>query len=135
MSPLPPTVLVVDDEPVVRRLAYRILNAAGYRVLEASDGAEALEVLRNAPHKIDLVVVDAVMPNLDGAALSTAIFNEWPTQRVLLMSAHGEEVFGRLGLRRMSAPFLAKPFTDLELLAKVERAIREPLLSTAQPIS
>ena len=135
MSPLPPTVLVVDDEPVVRRLTYRILNAAGYRVLEASDGAEALEVLRNAPHKLDLVIIDAVMPNVDGAVLSTRIFAQWPTQRVLLMSAHGEEVFGRLGLRRMTAPFLAKPFTDTELLAKVERALNEPLLTTAQPVS
>ncbi|HET8622963.1 MAG TPA: response regulator [Gemmatimonadales bacterium] len=124
--------LVVDDEPVVRRLAYRILNDAGYRVLEASDGAEALEVLRAAPSRIDLVIVDAIMPNLDGAALSTEIFETWPTQRVLLMSAHGEEVFSRLGLKRMSAPFLAKPFTDEEMLSKVERALTEPLLVPTQ---
>jgi DNA-binding response OmpR family regulator len=127
------TVLVVDDEPVVRRLAYRILNGAGYRVLEASDGAEALDVIRASPSSIDLVIVDAIMPNVDGAALSTEIFSAWPTQRVLLMSAHGEEVFGRLGLRRMSAPFLAKPFTEEELLGKVERALGEPLLVPAQP--
>jgi DNA-binding response OmpR family regulator len=113
-------------------LAYRILNAAGYRVLEASDGAEALDVLRAAPSAIDLVIVDAIMPNVDGAALSTQIFDTWPTQRVLLMSAHGEEVFGRLGLRRMSAPFLAKPFTDEELLGKVQRALTEPLLVPSQ---
>ncbi len=131
----PRTVLVVDDEPVVRRLAYRILNAAGYRVFEASDGAEGLEVLRQAPGRIDLVIVDAVMPNVDGAILSTEIFETWPTQRVLLMSAHGEDVFSRLGLRRMSAPFLAKPFTEEELLAKVDRALTEPLLSPAQPAS
>lgn len=125
--------LVVDDEPVVRRLVYRILNAAGYRVLEASDGAEGLEVLREAPGRVNLVIVDAVMPNLDGAALSTHIFETWPAQRVLLMSAHGEEVFGRLGLKRMTVPFLNKPFTDDELLAKVERALTEPLLAAAQP--
>jgi DNA-binding response OmpR family regulator len=128
-------VLVVDDEPLIRRLAYRILNAAGYRVFEASDGAEGLEVLRQAPGRIDLVIVDAVMPNVDGAVLSTEIFETWPTQRVLLMSAHGEEVFSRLGLRRMTAPFLAKPFTDEELLAKVDRALTEPLLTPAQPAS
>ena len=133
MHGLTSTVLVVDDEPVVRRLAYRILNAAGYRVLEASDGAEALDVLRASPSSaIDLVIVDAIMPNLDGAALSTQIFDTWPTQRVLLMSAHGEEVFSRLGLRRMSAPFLAKPFTDEELLSKVDRALTEPLLVPTQ---
>lgn len=131
----PLTVLVVDDEPLIRRLAYRILNAAGYRVFEASDGAEGLEVLRQAPGRIDLVIVDAVMPNVDGAVLSTEIFETWPTQRVLLMSAHGEEVFSRLGLRRMTAPFLAKPFTDEELLAKVDRALTEPLLTPAQPAS
>ena len=132
MQGLASTVLVVDDEPVVRRLAYRILNDAGYRVLEASDGAEALEVLRAAPSRIDLVIVDAIMPNLDGAALSTKIFETWPTQRVLLMSAHGEEVFSRLGLKRMTAPFLAKPFTDEEMLSKVERALTEPLLVPTQ---
>ena len=135
MSPLPQTVLVVDDEPIVRRLAYRILNAAGFRVFEASDGAEGLEVLRQAPGRIDLVIVDAIMPNVDGATLSTEIFDTWPTQRVLLMSAHGEEVFSRLGLRRLRAPFLAKPFTDEELLAKVVRALTEPLLPAAQAVS
>ena len=135
MSVAPPTVLVVDDEPVVRRLAYRILNAAGYRVFEASDGAEALEVLRQAPGRIELVIVDAIMPNMDGATLSTEIFDTWPAQRVLLMSAHGEEVFSRLGLRRMRAPFLAKPFTEAEMLAKVERALTEPLLPAAQAAS
>jgi DNA-binding response OmpR family regulator len=132
MSVAPQTVLVVDDEPVVRRLTYRILNASGYRVFEASDGAEALAVLEHAPGRIDLVIVDAVMPNLDGATLSARIFETWPTQRVLLMSAHGEDVFGRLGLERMRAPFLAKPFTDEELLGKVERALSEPLLASAQ---
>ncbi|HEX2450550.1 MAG TPA: response regulator [Gemmatimonadales bacterium] len=133
MQGLALTVLVVDDEPVVRRLAYRILNSAGYRVLESSDGAEALDVLRASPTAIDLVIVDAIMPNVDGATLSTEIFDTRPTQRVLLMSAHGEEVFSRLGLRRrMNAPFLAKPFTDAELLAKVERALTEPLLVPAQ---
>ena len=135
MSLMPQTVLVVDDEPVVRRLVYRILNAAGFRVFEASDGAEGLEVLREAPGRIDLVIVDAIMPNVDGATLSTEIFDTWPTQRVLLMSAHGEEVFSRLGLRRMRAPFLAKPFTDEELLAKVDRALTEPLLPAAQAVS
>ncbi len=134
-SSSPQTVLVVDDEPVVRRLAYRILNAAGYRVLEASDGAEALEVLQVAPGRVDLVVVDAVMPNMDGAALSSTIFDTWPAQRVLLMSAHGEEVFSRLGLRRMRAPFVAKPFTTDELLSKAERALSEPLLVAAQDSS
>jgi two-component system cell cycle sensor histidine kinase/response regulator CckA len=135
MSPLPQTILVVDDEPVVRRLAYRILNAAGYRVLEAADGAEALTVLREARGPVDLVVVDAVMPNVDGATLTGRIFDDWPSQRVLLMSAHGEDVFGRLGLQRMRAPFLGKPFTDEELLAKVSRALAEPLLTPAQPAS
>ncbi len=120
---------------MVRRLTYRILNAAGYRVLEASDGAEGLEVLRRAPGKVDLVIVDAIMPHVDGATLSIEIFETWPAQRVLLMSAHGEEVFSRLGLRRMSAPFVAKPFTDEELLAKVDRALAEPLLAAAQPHS
>jgi two-component system, cell cycle sensor histidine kinase and response regulator CckA len=135
MSPVPQNVLVVDDEPVVRRLAYRILNAAGFRVFEASDGAEALEVLQHAPGRIDLVIVDAIMPNVDGATLSARIFESWPTQRVLLMSAHGEDVFGRLGLDRMRAPFLSKPFTDGELLGKVERALTEPLLPSAQSVT
>jgi two-component system cell cycle sensor histidine kinase/response regulator CckA len=135
MSIAPQTILVVDDEPVIRRLTYRILNTAGYRVFEASDGAEALAVLEHAPGRIDLVIVDAVMPNLDGATLTARIFENWPAQRILLMSAHGEDVFGRLGLDRMRAPFLAKPFTDDELLGKVGRALSEPLLASTQSAS
>src|SRR5688572_33316699 len=95
MSPVPQNVLVVDDEPVVRRLAYRILNAAGFRVFEASDGAEALEVLQHAPGRIDLVIVDAIMPNVDGATLTARIFESWPTQRVLLMSRSEERRVGK----------------------------------------
>jgi len=116
-------ILVVDDEEVVRRLAFRLLSSEGFRVLEAANAEEALSVLRMTRHPIHLVVLDALMPHTDGAKLAFQILERWPEQRLLLMSAHAAEVFYRLGLSE-SYPFLAKPFTRDELLLKVQEGLR-----------
>jgi DNA-binding response OmpR family regulator len=116
--------LVVDDEPVVRRLTHRLLNEEGYRVFEAADAHEALLVLRTARQAINLVILDAVMPRTNGAELGLRILEGWPDQRLLFMSAHPAEVLNSLGLDHLSYPFLAKPFTRDELFAKVLEGLR-----------
>jgi DNA-binding response OmpR family regulator len=119
------TVLVVDDEPVARRIASRILSEEGYRVLEADGPEEALQVLGEARGRVDLVVLDVVLRGgADGVALTMDILAEWPNQRVLYMSAHPAEVLARHGLKDLDVPFLAKPYTRAELLAKVGAALR-----------
>lgn len=120
------TVLVVDDIRLARRIAVRILSEEGYRVLEADGADEALEVLSEARGRVDLVVLDVVMPKGDGVALTKSIRAEWPDQRLLYMSAHPAEILARHGLEDLDVPFLAKPYTRVELLAKVKSALRHP---------
>jgi DNA-binding NtrC family response regulator len=120
------TVLVVDDIRLARRIAVRILSEEGYRVLEADGADEALEVLSEARGRVDLVLLDVVMPNGDGVALTKSIRAEWPDQRLLYMSAHPAEIMARHGLKDLNVPFLAKPYTRTELLTKVGSALRHP---------
>lgn len=118
--------LVVDDERVARRIASRILTEEGFRVLEADGAAEAVEVLGQARGRVDLVMLDVVMPGTDGVELTQAILAEWPEQRLLYMSAHPAEILVRHGLEDLDVPFLAKPFSRGELLQKVKSALRRP---------
>lgn len=118
------TVLVVDDVRLARRIAVRILSEEGYRVLEADGADEALEVLSEARGRVDLVLLDVVMPNGDGVALAKSIKEEWPDQRLLYMSGHPAEIMARHGLKDLNVPFLAKPYTRVELLTKVRSALR-----------
>jgi two-component system, cell cycle sensor histidine kinase and response regulator CckA len=120
------TVLVVDDVRVARRIAVRILSEEGYRVLEADGADEALEVLSEARGRVDLVLLDVVMPNADGVDLTNSIRAEWPDQRLLYMSGHPAEILARHGLKDLKVPFLAKPYTRTELLTKVGSALRHP---------
>jgi DNA-binding response OmpR family regulator len=117
------TVLVVDDRRMARRLASRILSEEGFRVLEADGTDEAMEVLAQARGRVDLVVLDIVLQHGDGVALGREIHAEWPDQALLYMSAFPAEVMAQYGLESLDVPFLAKPFTRGELLAKVSEAI------------
>ena len=116
-------ILVVDDERVSRRVAYRILSEEGYRVLEAENYPETISVLSQARGRIDLVMIDVVMPECDGVELARRVLEEWPDQRILYMSAHPAEVLMRHGLASLDVPFLAKPYTRDEALAKVREAL------------
>jgi two-component system, cell cycle sensor histidine kinase and response regulator CckA len=116
------TILVVDDERMSRRLASRLLSEEGYRMLEADGAPEALEVLHQVGGRVDLLVLDVVMPGCDGVELGRRILELWPDQRILYMSAHPAEVV-RHGLDQLDVPFLPKPYTRDEALAKVRDAL------------
>jgi two-component system, cell cycle sensor histidine kinase and response regulator CckA len=117
------TVLVVDDRRMARRIASRILSEEGFRVLEADGKEEAMEVLAQARGRVDLVILDVVLHEGDGVALGRDIRAEWPDQQLLYMSAFPAEVMAQHGLKTLDVPFLAKPFTRGELLAKVFEAL------------
>jgi CheY-like chemotaxis protein len=126
-TPLPPTIptiLVVDDEPVSRRVAYRTLSEQGCRVLEAASAGETLDALRMMGRPVDLVLLDVVMPGTDGVELAEQIFAEFPDQRILFMSAWPAQVLAERGLQDLRVLFLAKPYTRAELTAKVGEALR-----------
>lgn len=139
----PRSVLVVDDIPAVRRSVSLLLSAAGYRVFEASDGAEALDVLQAASDlargrmrpeagPVDLVLTDVMMP-FGGVALVQEIRARWPGQRLLYMSAYPAETILAEGMRTLDAPFLSKPFKPDELLGKLWEAFQTPAPGRATP--
>jgi two-component system, cell cycle sensor histidine kinase and response regulator CckA len=117
------TILVVDDERITRRVAYRILSEEGYRVFEAASAEEAMSVLDMAHRYVHLVILDVVMPVVDGVELGREILARWPSLRLLYMSAHPAEVLMEHGLTDLHVRFLAKPFTHDELLARVQQAL------------
>jgi DNA-binding response OmpR family regulator len=121
--PLIRTVLVVDDAGVIRRLSFRVLSEAGYRVFEAAGAVEALEVLSMLHGRVDVVLLDVVMPEVNGVDLLRLIREKWSEPSILFMSAFPAEVLAREGLKDLRVQFLAKPFTRAELLGAVRGAL------------
>ena len=121
------TVLVVDDEEMVRRLAARMLAGLGYRVLEARSGQEAVRLLRRGAHRIDGVLTDVAMPGIGGRELGETIARCWPQIRVLYMSGFAANRMFTEGALDPSVPFIQKPFTSEQLGRRV-REILAPQL-------
>lgn len=119
-------ILVVDDEPAIRRFAARILLGEGYVVHEAGDGAEALAFITAVGAAVDVVVSDIVMPRLNGVELIQALATTHPTLPVILMTGYGA---GALAERGIAAPcaVLAKPFAAERLVEEVRRCVKERL--------
>ncbi len=118
------TILVVDDEEAVRRLASRMITWMGHQALEARHGREALATIEEHNGPIHLVVTDIKMPGMNGRELGRIIEERWPGKPILYMSGFASEVF-RDGLLETGAPFLAKPFTQDDLASRV-RAMLGP---------
>ena len=116
------TILVVEDEPVVRRLTVRALAERGYRVLEAEDGESALVVAREHTGDLQLLVTDVVMPGMNGKDLADRLTAERPDLRVLYISGYAEHAVVRQGVLVEGIAFLSKPF-DLNELARTVREV------------
>ena len=116
------TILLVEDEAVLRGLVARILREAGYLVLEAGDAGEALTVSESYPGVIDLLLTDIVMPRTSGHELAEQVTRQRLFARTLLMSGYTRELAG--GPADVpSGGFLAKPFTPEGLLQAVRDAL------------
>jgi len=120
------TILLVDDEKALRKLGKRILSEAGYRVLEASDGARALRVAAEEVGEIDLVVTDVEMPTLGGRGMVDELHELSPGLRVLFMSGYTDNEILRRGIGASDFDFLQKPFTAETLRAAVRAALSKP---------
>jgi CheY-like chemotaxis protein len=113
------TIMVIEDEEVVRNLASRGLRDQGYSVIEARNGVQALQLIEQHPGAIDLVISDVVMPEMGGREFGQSLARLEPTLPVLFMSGYtGEDVVQR-GLLEPGAPFQQKPFTPAGLAIKV----------------
>jgi DNA-binding response OmpR family regulator len=125
------TVLVVDDEEAVRRLAVRMLTWTGFQAIEARHGRDALAAIEQHSGPVHLVLTDIKMPGMNGRELGRQVEARWPGKPILYMSGFASEVF-QGGLLEPDAPFLAKPFTQDDLAAKV-RSLLEPERGRAGP--
>ena len=119
-------VLVVDDEPMVRRFAARVLRDEGFGVHEAGDGAEALELIRAGIAELEVVLSDIVMPRMDGVQLLQSLSTVRPNLPVILMSGFATDQLAELGITSPCG-VLAKPFSPEALVAEVRRCIRSIL--------
>ncbi len=116
-------VLLVEDDAQVRRVMRTILGGAGYRVVEAADGVEALERLAEAPEPFRLLVSDVIMPRLNGHDLRKAAYERWPALRLLFVSGYTADVIRRRGLLDESVDLLMKPFTARGLLTRAREIL------------
>jgi CheY-like chemotaxis protein len=113
-------ILVADDEVLIRSLIRQGLEAAGYFVLTASDGEQAMDLSRKFPSSIHALITDVIMPKLDGIALRRQILGERPEIRVLLMSGQTAQEIPQ------AAPFLRKPFRVGDLRKRLRQLLVEP---------
>jgi DNA-binding response OmpR family regulator len=117
------TILVVDDEPEVVRFVRRGLEAEGYQVLTATDGADGLRMALTK--KPDLMVLDLRMPEVDGEAVMAGVLASCPSTRILVLSAAADVQARVRCLEQGAVDILAKPFAIRELLARIRFRLRE----------
>ena len=119
------TILVVEDEDGVRDMVAEILRLAGYNVLEARNGAEALEVVGGFPGPIHVLVTDVIMPVMNGRELAKRLVVLRPGLKVLYVSGYVADVLAREAIDEAEAAFLAKPFTPAALAARVKELLMD----------
>src|SRR5439155_16712925 len=117
------TVLLVEDDPGVITLVGTSLRQAGYTVLEAVHGEQALAIERRHDAPIHLLLTDVVMPGINGRVLSERITAMRPDTRVLFMSGYPDDAVVRHGIRTDGAQFIQKPFSLEALAAKIRGAL------------
>ena len=116
------TVLLAEDDAVMRRLTRKMLEQHGYTVLEAEDGTAAMKLMSTNHHSVDLVLTDVVMRGMTGPELVLQLLDRHPTMKVVYMSGYTGELVAQEGLSS-SIPLLEKPFTKMDLLKKIDAAL------------
>jgi two-component system, OmpR family, KDP operon response regulator KdpE len=124
-------VLVVDDEPAIRRFLRVSLSAHGCTVFEASNGQEALAGV--AAHRPDLVILDLGLPDIDGLEVTRQL-REWTRLPIIILSVRGEEAEKIAALDAGADDYLTKPFGTGELLARMRAAVRRTNNPTVEPL-
>lgn len=119
------TLLLVEDENAVLELSRHILSACGYIVLEAGNGAEAIQVFQSHKGKIDLVVSDVVMPLIGGIQMAEQLETLRPGVKILFLSGYTDEAVMRHGISESDVAFLQKPFSPSTLAQKVREVLDE----------
>jgi len=117
------TVLLVEDEDLVRKVVARILERAGYRVLVADSGGEALSLCEHMPTPIDVLLTDVVMPGVGGRELAVRLSERFPGIKVMFMTGYTDDEFFRRGLLDPGQTIMVKPFSPTDLLKKLREVL------------
>ncbi|WP_033827252.1 response regulator transcription factor [Bacillus andreraoultii] len=122
------TILVVDDEKEIRDLIAIYLNNEGYNVIQASDGEEGLDILKN--HEVHLIVLDIMMPKIDGIHMCMKV-REIAEMPIIMLSAKTQDMDKILGLTTGADDYVTKPFNPLELVARIKSQLRRYMKMTS----
>lgn len=117
------TILVVEDDKILRELTAKLLLDGGYRVIEANDGEDALRIMATSEAGIDLLLTDVIMPDKSGPELVKQVEKGHPKTRFVFMSGYSDDMVKQHGLLMQEDSFLEKPFTKRSLLLKVYSAL------------
>jgi len=117
------TILVVDDEELVRNLVVTLLSRLGHSSITAADGADALDRIKG--NKIDAVITDIKMPNMDGVALTIEILKRYPGLPIMVMTAFDEEYSAGAAISAGAREFIKKPFSPDEFFAQLQKMISD----------
>ncbi|NLH47197.1 MAG: PAS domain S-box protein [Myxococcales bacterium] len=118
------TILVVEDENIVRELAIKFLSSLGYRVLHAPDGNQACQLVEKFAAPIDLLITDIVMPGMNGRQLAEILVKIHPEMKVLFTSGYTEDAIVRHGIIEEGLNFLAKPYSPYSLAIKIRKLLK-----------
>ena len=118
------TILLVEDNEMVRKLASEILQQQGYQVLLARDGAEALALVENHREPLHLLLTDVIMPEMNGRQLYARVSEKYPRIKVLYMSGYTENVIAHCGVLDEGVHFIPKPFTVDALIGKIRELLK-----------
>lgn len=130
-APNAPVVLLVEDESIVREITGEVLSHAGYHVLESSNAKQALQIASAHPGKIDVLLTDIVMPEMNGADLAHRMLNHRPGLVTIFMSGYAEQDLLRK-TKLTSAIHIQKPFTVNALLSRLSEALNAVAEQEAQ---
>lgn len=122
------TILVADDDPEIRDVVHIFLRNEGFQVLEAEDGLQAVDLMRR--EAIDLVILDVMMPGMDGIMACFKI-REMSSIPIIMLSAKGEDIDKITGLTTGADDYVSKPFNPLELIARVKAQLRRQTFAVA----
>ncbi len=117
------TILVVEDEELIRKTSVEVLKSLGYKIIEATNGNEAIELAAEYEGEIHLLLTDVVMPRMNGRDLAKQIKLSHPELSLLFMSGYADDIITRHGILEEDVHFLGKPFSPLTLAQSVRKAI------------
>lgn len=117
------TILVVDDEELVRNLVVTLLTKLGHSHITAADGVDALDRMKG--NKIDAVITDIKMPNMDGVALTIEILKRYPGLPIMVMTAFDEEYSAGAAISAGAREFIGKPFSPEEFSVQLQKMIND----------